>query len=76
METLKQKESGQTVGFVMAGILCAGVAFFFLPPLFGGIGMYLGIQAHKKNHPMATLVIVLSAIGFVVGMALGFMNAL
>jgi len=66
----KGQHPGRTEGII--GIICAVIALLFFPPVFGTVGIILGIIAHKKGEKTLGLVaIILSAIFLVIGMILG-----
>lgn len=54
------------------GIVCGVVALLFIPPLFGIAGIVLGIVGRSKGERLATVAIVVAAVGLVVGMILGY----
>ncbi|OEV05984.1 hypothetical protein AN216_00905 [Streptomyces oceani] len=55
------------------GIVLGGVAFLFLPPLFGIAGLICGVVAHSRRERLAGTAVGISVGGLVLGMALGFM---
>jgi hypothetical protein len=59
--------------FVKAGGVCAIVAFLFIPPLFGILGIVFGSIAWSKGEIQGRNVVVLSVVGLIVGMVIGAM---
>lgn len=61
---------GRTAGIF--SIICAVVSLLFFPPIFGLIGIFLGIKSLNNGAKSLGIVgIVLSAIFMIVGMILG-----
>jgi membrane glycosyltransferase len=64
------KNPGKTEGII--AIVCACVALLFVPPLFGIIGILLGVKSKQKGQKtLATVAIVLSSVFMVLGVVLG-----
>jgi hypothetical protein len=55
------------------GIVCGAVAFLFVPPLFGAIGIVLSIKARRRGESLAQVALVVSILGLVLGMGLGIL---
>ncbi|HET7385860.1 MAG TPA: DUF2510 domain-containing protein [Nocardioidaceae bacterium] len=53
------------------GIVCGAVAFVFCPILFGPAGLVLGGIGRSKGERLATVALVVSGLGLVVGIILG-----
>jgi membrane protein DedA with SNARE-associated domain len=60
-------------GAAITGIICGVIAFLFLPPLFGIAGLVCGGIAMSKRESLAPLALIVSGIGLVVGMILGYL---
>lgn len=53
-------------------IICAALALFFFPPVFGILGIYLGHRAKKKGRiTLGTVGIALSIVCMILGMIIG-----
>lgn len=64
------KNPGNVEGII--AIICAVVSLLFLPPLFGLIGILLGVKSKQKGQKtLGTVAIVLSAVFMILGMILG-----
>lgn len=59
-------------GFSTAGIILGAIAFLLLPILFGPAGLILGAVGKSRGESKAVVAMVVSALGLVVGMFLGF----
>ncbi|WCD90958.1 hypothetical protein KPP03845_107387 [Streptomyces xanthophaeus] len=60
----------------IVAIVLGVIALFFLPIVFGVVGVVLGIVAKTVRHErLATVAIVVSAVGLVGGMILGALVA-
>ena len=53
--------------FITLGWLFAIIALFFLPPLFGVLGIIMGIIANKKGHRGGIAIIAASILMYAVG---------
>lgn len=68
----EKKNPGKTLAIL--GIVSGGIAFAFLPPLFGIAGIILGSFAVKKgNKQLGWAAVGISIAGFVVGIILGWL---
>jgi len=61
--------------FVKAGGICAIIAFLFIPPLFGILGIVFGAIAWSKGEIQGRNVVVFSVVAMIVGMVIGAMMA-
>lgn len=70
----RRPENSNSVCSLLSCIF-GGIAFLLCPPIFGLAGLILGIigVCQEKNKALATVGIVLSAVGMVFGMILGAM---
>ncbi|MFW6318554.1 MAG: zinc ribbon domain-containing protein [Bacillota bacterium] len=61
--------------FPLIGIIFALVALVLFPPVFGGLGIFMGFQT-KKYHKdsVGTTVIIISAICLIAGMIIGYIS--
>lgn len=66
----KPSSPGST--FSTAGIICGAISFLFFPIVFGPAGLILGAVAKSKNEEKAGIALLVSGLGLVVGMFLGF----
>jgi hypothetical protein len=66
----KPSSPGST--FSTAGIICGAIAFLFFPIVFGPAGLILGAVAKSKNEEKATIALLVSGLGTLVGMFLGY----
>ncbi|KRL56565.1 zinc ribbon domain-containing protein [Furfurilactobacillus rossiae] len=57
--------------FLILGWMSAAVSLFFIPIIFGGIGVALGFAARKKNETQGLILIVASIICGILGVVLG-----
>ena len=58
--------------FSTVGIICGAIAFLILPIIFGPAGLIFGAVAKSKGEEKAIVALVVSGLGLVVGMFLGF----
>ena len=58
--------------FSTVGIICGAIAFLILPIVFGPAGLIFGAVAKSKGEEKATVALVVSGLGLVIGMFLGF----
>jgi hypothetical protein len=55
---------------VIGAVACSLVALIFIPPLFGGIGIWLGSRVKKTNEGLGTGLMALAGTCLVAGMIL------
>ena len=58
--------------FSTVGIICGAIAFLFFPIILGPVGLIFGAVAKSKGEEKAVVALVVSGLGLVVGMFLGF----
>jgi hypothetical protein len=58
-------------GFTIAGGVCAVLALVLLPPLFGLLGLALGLVGYKRNDRYGLHVAIASVVCLVAGLVLG-----
>ncbi len=58
-------------GLVIGAIACSVLALIFLPPISGGVGIYLGSRVHKTNEGLGTNLMILAGVCLVLGMLFG-----
>jgi hypothetical protein len=58
-------------GFAVAGLVCGIVAFLFLPPVFGALGIIFGAMSWKAGNKLGIAATIVSIVGLLVGMAIG-----
>jgi hypothetical protein len=62
-------------GLSIAGIVCGAIAFLFLPIILGPAGLILGGIAKSRGEPKANIALVVSGLGLVGGLIIGFIFA-
>jgi hypothetical protein len=60
-------------GFTIASFVCAVVAVFLLPIVFGPLGIVFGVIAHRRGDALGRTAIIVSALCMVAGFLLGAM---
>ena len=66
----ESKNPGRVQGII--SLVCAAISFLFFPPVFGILGIVLGIKARKKGARRLGLVgIILSSVFMALGMIIG-----
>jgi hypothetical protein len=58
-------------GLVAGAIICSLLALIFLPPVFGGLGIWLGSKVKKTNEGLGNGLMWMAGVCLVVGMAVG-----
>lgn len=64
--------SQQSNGLAIAGIICGAISFLFLPIILGPAGLILGGIARSRGQRLANAALIVSGIGLVVGLILGY----
>ena len=57
--------------FIVLGWIFAVISLVFVPPLFGALGVAMGIIANKKGNRGGIAVIIASIIGAAIGLIMG-----
>jgi hypothetical protein len=60
-------------GLVIGAIVCCVLALLILPPLFGGIAMYLGYRVRATNQELGTNLMIAGAGSIIVGAIIGIL---
>lgn len=58
-------------GLAVAGLVCGIVAFLFLPPLFGILGIVFGAVSWSKGNTLGRTATFVSIAGLILGMIIG-----
>ncbi|MYV05406.1 MULTISPECIES: zinc ribbon domain-containing protein [Furfurilactobacillus] len=69
-DTARQTNNNSRL-FLILGWLSAAVSLFFIPIIFGGIGVALGFASRKHNETQGLILIVASIICGILGVVLG-----
>ena len=62
--------SGNVLSII--SIVCGVISVLFIPILFGVAGLVLGFVARSRGERLATIGIIVSAVGLVLGLILGY----
>ena len=65
--------SGQElpVGLIMASIICSILALGVVPPLFGGVAIYLAYRVQKKHTIAGNVCMVIGIVALIIGVISG-----
>ena len=58
-------------GFTIGAFICAGIALFILPPIFGIAGIVLGSVGNSKGDPLGKTAMIVSGVCLLLGMVVG-----
>ncbi len=58
-------------GLAIAGLVCGIIAFLFIPPLFGILGIVFGAISWKSGNKLGMAATVISIAGLIIGMIVG-----
>lgn len=64
-----QRQGPQVMSII--GFVCAAVALFFCPILFGPAGIVLGVVGHTKGESLGKWAAIVSAVALIAGLLLG-----
>jgi hypothetical protein len=64
-------KSDSKQGLAIAGLVCGIIAFLFIPPLFGTLGIVFGAISWKAGNKLGMAAAVISIAGLVIGMIVG-----
>jgi hypothetical protein len=73
---VEKKRMGKR-GYLALGIVSAIISLFFLPPLFGIISIFCGIQLYRKfDERLGLAVIILGGACLILGVVIGILVAI
>lgn len=58
-------------GLAIAGLVCGIIAFLFIPPLFGTLGIVFGGISWKAGNKLGIAATIVSIVGLIIGMVVG-----
>ena len=70
-QVVQPTSAAASSGFSTASIVLGAVAFFFLPWLFGTMGIVFGAIAVSRKQPRAAVGLTMSILGLVLGSIIG-----
>lgn len=59
------------IGLMIGSIICSILALGVIPPLFGGIAIFLGYQAYKRDSGIGIVCMTIGGIALIVGIVFG-----
>lgn len=68
---LRQPPTKKPVGFMVSSIFCSILALGVVPPLFGGLALFLGYQAYKRDAGIGQVCMIIAGISLIVGIVVG-----
>jgi hypothetical protein len=66
-----QPSQSKPIGFMVSSIVCSVIALGFFPPIFGGLAIFLGYQAYKRDTGIGQVCMVIAGIALIVGIIIG-----
>jgi|APSaa5957512622_1039677.scaffolds.fasta_scaffold231596_2 hypothetical protein len=66
-----QQNQQKPTGFMISSIVCSILALGVIPPLFGGLAIYFGYQAYKRDAGIGQVCMVIAGIALIVGVIFG-----
>ena len=70
-DSIQPSATNSKQGFAIAGLVCGLIAFLFVPPLFGTLGIVFGAISWKSGNKLGLAATVISIAGLVIGMIVG-----
>jgi len=74
-DTNRFQDNSQTpkrpTGLMIGSIVCSVLALGVIPPLFGGLAIFLGYQAYKRDAGIGQVCMVIGGIALIVGVIVG-----
>lgn len=59
------------VKWMIASIVCSVIALGLVPPLFGGLAIFLGYQAYKRDTGIGMVCMAIGGIALIAGVIMG-----
>lgn len=66
-----QQSPKKPIGFMISSIACSMLALGVVPPLFGGLAIFLGYQAYKRDAGIGQVCMIIAGIALIVGVVSG-----
>ena len=70
-QSLPAPEANTKQGLAIAGLVCGIIAFLFIPPLFGVLGIVFGAISWKAGNKLGIAATIVSIVGLILGMVIG-----
>ena len=70
--TVAHRDAGGGRTLSIIGLVCAAIAVFALPIVFGPAAIILGIVAYRKGDRLGMWAVVAGVVGMLAGFALGY----
>lgn len=64
------------MGLMISSIVCSIIAIGFLPPVWGGVAIYLGYQAYQRNTNVGQICMVFGGLALIIGVIVGAWEAM
>ena len=64
-------KSSKPIGLMIGSVICSILALGLVPPLFGGLAIFLGYLAYRRDSGIGTICMVIGGIALIVGVVLG-----
>jgi len=58
-------------GLMIGSIICSVLALGVIPPLFGGLAIFLGYQAYKRDAGIGQVCMIIGGIALIIGVVVG-----
>ena len=68
---LQKSPHQKPIGFMISSIICSILALGVIPPLFGGLAIFLGYQAYKRDSGIGQVCMIIAGIALIVGIVSG-----
>lgn len=66
-----QQLSPKPVGLMISSIICSILALGVIPPLFGGLALFLGYKAYKRDSGIGLVCMIVAGIALIAGIIFG-----
>ena len=60
---------------IVASLICSAIALLFLPPVFGGLAIYLGWRAYRRSPRVGPIYMIVGALCLLIGALFGVLTA-
>lgn len=61
------------LGWMIGSLICSVIALGVAPPLFGGLAIFLGYQAYRRDTGLGIVSMIIGGIALIVGIIMGAM---
>ena len=72
MQDIPDQSPKKPIGLMIGSIISSIIALGLIPPLFGGLAIFLGFQAYKRDTGIGQICMGIGGVAMLAGFIIGF----